>query len=352
MIEVVGLRASFGSFCLQEVNLRVEEGEYFILLGPTGAGKTLLLEAIAGLYQAEEGRIYIKGREVSGLPPERRRVGVVYQDYALFPHLTVEENIGYGLRWQGVERKRWQARVEELADFFGIRHLWGRYPKTLSGGEQQRVALARALAAGAEVLLLDEPLSALDNLTRRKLQEELRRVHRELRKTVLHITHDMEEALRLGERLGIMEGGRLVQVGPPQEVFRRPANRFVAQFVGHDNVFRGRVVAGRQGLRVRVAGLEFLVPDEGLAEGEEGFLLIPADGVVLSRKPLESSARNSFLGTVTECKMEGLVISVRLDIGIPVVARITADSASRLGVQVGERLWAVFKATSLHFFGW
>lgn len=231
MIRIEGLRVRAGGFRLAIDELTVATGEYLMVLGPTASGKTMLLEAIAGLRRLEAGRVWFGSAEVTEEPPERRRVGLVYQDYALFPHLTVEENIGFGLG------RRDRERVTELASLLGIRQLLTRYPEGLSGGEQQRVALARALAVEPELLLLDEPLSALDGPTRLELQRELKRLHGDLGATVVQVTHDLDEATSLGDRMAVLIAGQLRQVGSPDEVIRLPADAQVAALVGIGNIF-------------------------------------------------------------------------------------------------------------------
>jgi ABC-type Fe3+/spermidine/putrescine transport system ATPase subunit len=232
MIRLEGLRVQAGEFALAIDGLSVGRGEYLMILGPTASGKTVLLETVAGLRRSQAGRIWFGEREVTGQPPERRRAGLVYQDYALFPHLTVAGNIGFGLRG-----RNGGGRIGELANLVGIDGLLGRYPEGLSGGERQRVALARALAIQPEVLLLDEPLAALDGPTRLELQEELKRIQREMGTTVMHVTHDLDEALALGDRVAVLINGELRQVGDPRQVTRSPVDVEVASLVGLKNVY-------------------------------------------------------------------------------------------------------------------
>jgi molybdopterin-binding protein len=257
---------------------------------------------------------------------------------------------GIVLKQKGLPEQKQKELLMKMADFLGISHLLSRYPPTLSGGEQQRTALARALVVEPEILLLDEPLSALDNQSKKKMQQELHRIHKELKKTILHITHDMEEALSLGDKIGIMEQGRIIQVGPPQEVFQKPVNQFVAEFIGHDNIFRGRIDEKEGRKVVLVEGVEFYVAGGNLPAGEEGFLLLPAEGIILSPTPIKSSARNCFSGTVSTVEKRGFISIVTLDIGIPIVAKITTSSVEEMGITAGGKLFATFKATSLHFF--
>jgi len=244
MIEIKNLRVDLGSFQLQEINLDIKQGEYFIILGPTGAGKTVLLETIAGLYPAQGGEIWLNGREITRLEPEKRGISFVYQDYVLFPHLSVRENIAFGLRRGKVGKKEAQDRVEWVVGLLGVSHLLDRKPDTLSGGEQQKVALARALIVSPEVLLLDEPVSALDPQTREGVQHELRQIHDRMQTTVIHVTHDFEEAIALGDRIAVLGEGRIQQVGTAEQVFRQPNSEFVARFAMARNIFAGEVVDG------------------------------------------------------------------------------------------------------------
>ncbi|SMO37063.1 ABC transporter ATP-binding protein [Halorubrum cibi] len=246
-LEGVGKRYD-GTVAVEDVDLRIREGEFFTLVGPSGCGKTTTLRLIAGFEEPTEGRIHFGGRDVSGVPPEARNVGVVFQNYALFPHMTVGENVGYGLRFAdppgGVGREE---RVRDLLELVDLPGTANRDPESLSGGQQQRVAMARALAPGPDLLLLDEPMSALDARLRERLRLQVREIQRELGITTVYVTHDQEEALSVSDRVAVMRGGTPEQVAPPRSVYRRPASRFVAEFVGDNNVFEGVVVAGDGG---------------------------------------------------------------------------------------------------------
>jgi len=240
ILDNISLR--LGNFSLNNFSLKTEQGEYLVLLGPTGTGKTVLLETIAGLHRPSEGTIFLAGQDITRMAPEQRRLGVVYQEYALFPHLNVADNIGFGLRVQGLRSEKIRREVTEMAAFLGIDQLLQRLPETLSGGEQQRVALARALVLRPRILLLDEPLSALDRMTRERFLEELKQMHRKLGITILHITHDLGEACYLAERIAVLRNGVLLQTASPNRIMARPKNRFVAELVGHRNFLRARVI--------------------------------------------------------------------------------------------------------------
>jgi len=231
MIELAGLHVSFGDFALRDLSLRIAKGEYWVILGPSGCGKSVLMQTIAGFFSPARGNILVEGRDVTALAPERRRMGLVFQQAALFPHKSVRENIAYGLRARRAPVEEIDRTVSELVDRLGLAEILGRPVPTLSGGEAQRVAVARALAIRPDLLLLDEPMSALDHNTRLELQAELAKLHRELKLTTLHVTHSREEASALSDHMAIMLGGRIVQRGTTAEVQSRPRCPFVARFL-------------------------------------------------------------------------------------------------------------------------
>ncbi len=231
MLRVQNLCLRAGEFALQDVCLQVRSGEYFVLMGPTGSGKSLLVKAICGLMPIAAGRVLINGRDVTALEPRQRRVGYVPQDSALFPHLTVERNITFALETAGLGRRQARQKVAPVVETLGIENLLGRSPLTLSGGETQKVALARALARSPDLLLLDEPVSALDEPTRREICPVLKRVQREFDLATLHVCHSREEAQDLADRVGILSAGRLVQTGTMEELTARPADELVRRLL-------------------------------------------------------------------------------------------------------------------------
>ncbi len=243
-VELDGVTKRYGeTAAVDDVRLRVREGEFFTLVGPSGCGKTTTLRLIAGFEEPTSGTVRFGGESVAGVPPEDRDVGVVFQSYALFPHMTVGENVAYGLNFadppDGVTRDE---RVAELLELVDLPDAADRDPESLSGGQQQRIAMARALAPGPDVLLLDEPMSALDARLRERLRAQVKRIQSELSITTIYVTHDQEEALAVSDRVAVMNDGTPEQVAPPRTVYREPATRFVAEFVGDNNVFAGRVV--------------------------------------------------------------------------------------------------------------
>lgn len=243
VLRVSGVRKRFGgeTDAVGGVDLVVAQGEYVCILGPSGSGKSTLLRLVAGFEEPDAGEIHLAGTRVDGLPPERREVHTVFQGYALFPHLTVQENVAFGLRMRGTPAAELRSRVDEVLEMVGLPGFGPRRPGGLSGGEQQRVALARALVNRPPLLLLDEPLAALDRKLRLRMQDELRRIQEGLGIAFLHVTHDQEEALRLADRVAVMNGGRILQEGPPAEVYHRPRSLFVADFLGAANLLHGRL---------------------------------------------------------------------------------------------------------------
>jgi ABC-type Fe3+/spermidine/putrescine transport system ATPase subunit len=245
IIEIQGVTKRFGVVtAVDRVDLTVADGELFTLLGPSGCGKTTLLRLLAGFYQPDAGTIRFGDRVVNGLPPYERRIGMVFQNYALWPHMTVADNIGYGLRLRKLPAPEVQARLGEGLRKVNLTGFEARYPGQLSGGQQQRVALARALVLNPDILLLDEPLSNLDAKIRIQVRAEIRRLQQELRITTVYVTHDQEEALSLSDRVAVMRDGHVLQVGPPKELYERPRTRFVADFVGTNNLVPGEVQGG------------------------------------------------------------------------------------------------------------
>ena len=259
-LRLEGVRKSYGSVvAVAGVDLTVLEGEFFTLLGPSGSGKTTLLRLIAGFERPDQGRIELGGRDVTSVPPNRRETNTVFQDYALFPHMTVAENIAYGLKIKRLPAAERRERAERALRMVRLEGLGGRRPNQLSGGQRQRVALARAIVNEPEVLLLDEPLGALDLKLRQEMQLELKRIQREVGITFVYVTHDQEEALTMSDRIAVMAGGRIEQLGPPDEVYERPATEFVAGLIGISNLLErdgSRFVVRPEKLRMLLGGEE------------------------------------------------------------------------------------------------
>ncbi len=291
------------------VELVVGEGELVAVIGPSGSGKTTLLKLVAGFLALDQGRVLIGERDVTRLPPRERELGVVFQSYALFPHMTVAENVAYPLKVRGVPPAERRRQAAETLARVGLDTVAGRRPATLSGGQQQRVALARALAFRPKALLLDEPLSALDASLRLAMRDEIRRLQREQGIPTLHITHDQEEALSMADRVAVMDGGRLLQVATPRELYDRPANRFVAGFVGQANLWDARVT-GRDEVLTPFGPLR--TPPHGLATGSPVVALVRPERVVVGAAP---GGVNRFGGRVVRDRFLGPVRRFDLEVG-------------------------------------
>jgi len=349
-LEEVSLKV--GGFALRDVSLDIPSGGYGLVIGPTGSGKTSLLEAVAGHVGLAGGRITLDGREVTRLAPEERGVGFVYQSYHLFPHCTVRDNIGYGLRGSPPDVRR--ARVNELASILGIAPLLERGIEGLSGGEQQRVALARALAPRPSILLLDEPFAAVDPALRRVLRRELMLMREREGVTTLHVTHDVDDALRLGDVVAVLADGGVVQSGPPEHVFRFPNSPFVAHFLGSGTVLKGVVLRSgpaegdppRFQARFESSGLALEVIAE--REGETHALIRPED-LLVSRDPFEGYPRNRFDAVVRRVERLGPVANVHLEVNeILLLASVTTATVDAQSITAGQRVHVALKATAVH----
>jgi len=345
--EALSLRV--GDFALRDISFAVEPGEVFVILGPSGAGKSLLLETIAGFYRPDRGRIFIGGREVTDLPPEARRVAFMFQDYALFPHLSVKQNVEFGRRFS--PRRPDAEPVSALLARLGLAHVAARKPTGLSGGEKQRVALARALAMEPALFLFDEPLAALDARTRDALRADLKSFLRESRVPAIYVTHDQLEALALADRIAVMSGGELAQVGTPSEIFNAPASKLVADFVGVETVLEGIVAGVSDGIaRVRVGAqvLHALGNGSVASDGRVLACIRPEDVALARTKHPDSSVRNQFDARVLAIEAAGPLFRVRLDAGFPLVAYIAKQSYLELGLAPGADVVAGIKATAIH----
>ncbi len=340
MISAAQLRARVGAFTLDDISFDVPSGAYGVVIGPTGSGKTTLLEVISGLVPQTGGTLALNGRDATRESPDARGIGLVYQLGFLFPHLSVEQNVMYGATDA--------AFAASIARRFGVHDFYSRSVNSLSGGERQLVALARALARKPELLLLDEPFSALDPPRRAAARREVRAIHRELGLTTLHVTHDFAEAGSLGDIAILLDGGRVLQSGEPADVFRHPKTPYVAEFLGAENVFAGGVMheggeaVFRSGpLAMHVAGSAVSGPCHAIIRAEE---------ILISRAtPAPSSARNHFSGPVRDIATVGPLWHVTIDVGgVPLVAALTTYSADELALAVGDTAYFTFKATAVH----
>ncbi len=346
MIELRDLCVDLGEFKLDEINLSVKKGEYIVIMGPSGAGKTLLLQTILGIVKPRKGRVIIDGRNATELPPEKRNLSYVPQNYALFPHMTVYDNIAFGLRIRGYKDLEIFSNVREVSEIMGIKYLLQRKPSKLSGGEQQRVALARALVVEPRALLLDEPLSALDKVIKSELQRFLKKIHSKIGFTAIHVTHDFLEASYLADRMAIMYDGKIVRAGTLDDIITYPRDRRVARFVGGENIYHGKIIGTKGGLtRVKIGELELFSIYNGR---DETLVMIRPEDVYVHGKMGSMSAQNIFRGIVEEIEYRNSAYLVTFNVkGVLLRSVVTKQALEELSIAKGKKFTLSVKAAAV-----
>jgi ABC-type sugar transport system ATPase subunit len=351
MIEIKDLSISLGRFSLKNLNLTIRDREYFVILGPSGAGKTVLMECLAGIHKIKQGEIWFNKLNVTRLMPEERNIGYVPQDYVLFPFLNVKENILFGIKRNKRSQSETMQTLIRLSGLLGITHLLDRNTINLSGGEKQRVALARALATSPKILLMDEPLSALDVQTSNYLRLELRHIHQELGITIIHITHNHSEAEEIADRIAIMDQGKIEQVGKPQEIFFSPETEVVSDFIGSLNIMYcesyRQLVPGL--MEVNCKGMHIVVPhDEGHVEK---IAISPRDIYVSDVLP-QGPAVNRYQGVITGIDVNSAVTSIYVKVGQTTIkAEMHSDLAQQMGLVKGKEVYLILKLRRLKVLG-
>lgn len=335
VLDKVGKR--YGDFvALEPTDLTIKAGEFITLLGPSGSGKTTILMSIAGFVAPSSGRMLLDGRDVTGLPPERRNFGVVFQGYALFPHLTVYDNVAFPLRARGSTGEAARPKIMAALEMAKLGAFAHRYPRQLSGGQQQRVALARSLVFSPELLLLDEPLSALDKALRKEFQTEFRSIHREVGSTFIYVTHDQEEALTMSDRIVILDRGRILQIAPPAELYERPATEFVAGFLGKSNFLRGKIASASSGqVGIHMPGFAATANGNGIAAqaGQAAVAALRPEKIRL--------AAPAAAATEAPCQVRGRVGDITyLGSSIEVEVRLADGETLLATVPAGQRSFA------------
>ncbi len=345
MLEIKNISKTFGRFSIRNINLTVADNEYFILLGASGAGKSVLLEIIAGLVMPENGEIFLNGKNITKMPVDKRKTGLIFQTPAIFPHLTIRENIAYPLKHTG--NRESADRVNKLAGQMNIVHLLGQKPAKLSGGELQRVALARTLASDPVMLLLDEPLSAVDTPMKSGLRGLLRELNRQ-GLPVLHVTHDYEEALALATTMAVIEDGCIVQTGSPEEILTHPRTGFTAGFSGEHNFFKAEIKSGiaviSKGLKT---GEDVEIKLNEFYEDGDANILIRSKYVIISVEKPHMSTVNNLEGTISGISPSREGFEVCVSGAIDLYARITRESMETMNLNTGMKIWACFKASSV-----
>ncbi len=342
-LKLENLAKQFGTLtAVDHVNLEIEEGEFICFLGPSGCGKTTILRMITGFETVTEGKIIFDGQAINNLIPQKREFGIVFQSYALFPNLTVEENIAFGLKVRKMAKKATAERVDQMLDLIGLQDWRNLYPAQLSGGQQQRVALVRALAPNPQVLLLDEPLSALDAKIRVRLRAEVKRLQQELKKTMIYVTHDQEEALSIADRVVVMEKGQFRQVGRPIDIYKYPASSFVADFVGTSNFFKGY----QTGDRVDTGKRDFKVAQSGSNPKQEVFLAIRPEKIEVFRCgecPNHLEPSNLISGRIDVVTFLGAAVRLVVDMdGEEVISDVIEKEFEQRQLRQGDEILLYF----------
>lgn len=346
-LKIEHVSKTLGTFSLRDVCLEVGEGEYFVLLGSTGAGKTVLLDLVMGFHSPDKGKIILDGRDITYMPTYKRLIGYVPQNCLLFPHMNVFENVEFGLKMRRMAPAERKKAVRGMIEILGLENIVERMSSTLSGGERQKVVLARVLVTEPKVVLLDEPLTAIDAETSRSFLDELKRINRDFEVGFLHVTHDQMEAFRLADKIAIMREGKIVQVGNPSEILSNPADEFVARFLGYENVFHVSLVKCERGIsEVSVNGFSFKL--NGKLESNVAIIAIrPEDIMVATETPSVSDERNFFEGTVEKYTNLGSVVEVTVNIGLFLKALIDKRSFLQLNLSEGKHVHVGFKADSV-----
>jgi ABC-type sugar transport system ATPase subunit len=351
MINIKGISMNIGGFSLRNLNLIIQDKEYLVILGPTGAGKTVFMECMAGLHKIKHGEIWIDKTNITHFAPEERKIGYVPQDYVLFPFLNVQENILFGLKRGKYKKQIIQQRLVTLVDLLGIKHLLDRNTSTLSGGEKQRVALARALATSPKILLMDEPFSALDVQTSKYLRLELRRIHQELGVTTIHITHNYEEADELADRIAVMSSGEIMQVGKPNDIFFSPGNEDVSKFIGSPNIldceFCRQLVPGL--MEVDCGGMHILVYHD--EERINKIAISPRDIYISDVLPPGPSV-NRYQGIITNVEFESTLARMNVKVSnINLSVELPGELAKEMGLMTGKSIYLILRLRKLKVLG-
>ncbi|RBQ22432.1 Molybdate/tungstate import ATP-binding protein WtpC [Candidatus Methanobinarius endosymbioticus] len=356
-LEIKNLSVKLGEFHLKDINLKINEGEYVVLIGPTGSGKSVLLETIIGFYSSEEGIIKLNGNIINEIPPEDRGIGIVYQGNVLFPNMDVYENIAYGAKKKFSDEEI-DEKIKKIAKKMKIEHIINRDINTLSGGEAQRTSLARTLIVEPKIILMDEPFSALDISTQEKLTSMIKVIVKEYKTTVLHVTHNFNDIWNLAEKVGVMKDGEIHQLDSVSEVFSKPKNNFVADFVGVKNIFEGcfiekdlekMIVQLKNGSIITSSDIGCLNRNEiNLKEAENVLMAIRPENIIFSNEKFESSAKNQLKGKITEILESGPTILVSVDIdGVIFKGLLTKSSKEYLELKENKDVYISFKSLNV-----
>jgi molybdopterin-binding protein len=347
VLSISGLYAHNGNFLLKNINLDVVNGEIVAIVGENGSGKTTLLNAIAGFVKVDKGKILLNGVDITNREPEERNIGYIFQTLALFPHLTIQDNIKFGLRFKQIDNA--EERFNALVKFFKLEHLLSRYPNEVSGGEKQKVAIARALILDPKVLLLDEVTSQLSPIERERVSLELKEIIKNFGKSAIFVTHNIDEATIVGDRIAVLDNGQIIQIGVPYEIFYSPNREEVARLAGV-NVIKGIVVGEEEGIKKVDVGSQIIYILGDYAIGDSVIIFIHPEEITLSKAPFKTSAQNSFTGFIEKIVSKSGVatVSVKVSENNTFKALITRKSLEELDLKTGENVYLSFKITAIH----
>ncbi len=341
-LEIKNLSIDLSSFQLKNVSFSLKKGDFLAIIGPTGSGKTILLESLIGIYPIKSGNILLKGDDITKLPAEKRKIGIIYQDYALFPHLNVYKNISYGLKI------KLDNKVEEVSALLNIQHLLNRMPDTLSGGEKQRVAMARALIVEPEVILMDEPFSALDNVSKFSIRQIVKKIAEKYNITIILVTHDLDDVWLLANKVAVIKNGALLQFGTVEEIMYKPENDFIANFID-TNIISGKVISSENGITsIDIGGITVYSSDVVNGAYNVKVAFRPEYLIIFKEKPNELSARNVIKGKIIDFYIENKIFHLIVLIGeITIKAVLTKMAFEELGLKKGDFVYMVIKATNV-----
>ncbi len=349
-LEVQNLSVDLGQFHLDNVNLSLDRNGYLVVIGPTGSGKSVLLETIAGFYNPDNGKIFLDGKEITNLNPENRGISIVYQDYVLFPHMNIFDNIAYGLRKKIDDKQLIKSKVIEMAEHLKIDHLLNRDPETLSGGEKQRTAIARSLVVEPKILLMDEPFSALDENTHVYLTGLIKKVIADYETTCIHVSHNFKDVWSLAEQVAVMKDGKILQQGMVKDVFSRPSHNFVADFVGVHNVFKGRVVGKKKDLtEIKLNNhLTIYSSDYTDTNSKNVLIAIRPENIIFSKETFLSSVRNQVKGKIKEIVKMGPMAWIVVKVNnLDFKGLLTLSSCEMLEIKRDKEIYISFKSVNV-----
>jgi len=345
-LKIEHITRAWSDFTLKDINLTVKNGEYFIILGPTGAGKTLLLETIMGFYKPDTGKIILNGQDITETPTEKRNIGYAPQNGMLFPHMTVRQNIEFGPKMQGTTKETLTKNINQILETTQTKSIQNNRPATLSGGEKQRVILAQVLAANSKIILLDEPLASIDTETSQELKKTLKTIHAEHQKTIIHVTHNLIEAFSLGDKIAIMKGGEIIQTDTAKNIFAKPQNEFTARFLGYENIYRARIEQNTDGnTNIIVEGTS--ITAAGKMKGQTKTIAIRPEDISITTTPDKRVGVNTLKARIIESTDMGPYVMITAESGLTLKSVIPKNSFIEKNLETGREIYLHIKHNAI-----